>query len=326
MKTVKIGFVDFWRDFDVNDNPFTNILKKHYNVVIDNENPDFAFCSHFGTDYLKYKCVRILYLGEAKAPDFNIYDYAIAFDDIKFGDRYLQYPYLFFRESFKQALDKHTFSDDYYLSKKKFCNVVVSNNLCDKKRDEYFKALCDYKMVDSGGRHLNNLPDGQPVPDKLAFQKEYKFSFAFENSAFTDYVTEKIFDAWAAGTVPVYWGAPNIDKYVNPKAFINCNDMKDEKELIAKIKEIDEDDEKYLAMMKEPVLLEDSVLNKMMDEAYLENFLLNIFEQDKDKAKRRNSAYTMWGRNYEHHFFRWAEMEKKWWFKKIRDLARKVRK
>ena len=141
MKTVKIGFVDFWRDFDVNDNPFTNILKKHYNVVIDNENPDFAFCSHFGTDYLKYKCVRILYLGEAKAPDFNIYDYAIAFDDIKFGDRYLQYPYLFFRESFKQALDKHTFSDDYYLSKKKFCNVVVSNNLCDKKRDEYFKAL-----------------------------------------------------------------------------------------------------------------------------------------------------------------------------------------
>jgi len=325
MQTVRIAFADFWRDFDINSNPFVDILKKHYDVVIDKEKPDFVFCSHFGTDYLKYRCTRILYLGEAKAPDFNIYDYAIAFDNITFGDRYLQYPYLFFRDSFRESLDKHLKDDDYYLAKKKFCNVVVSNNLCDKKRDEYFKALCEYKMVDSGGRHLNNLPDGQPVADKKAFQEEYKFSFAFENSAFPDYVTEKIFDAFAAHTIPLYWGAPNINQYINPDSFINCNDMSIE-ELIDTIREIENDDEKYLKMMKAPVLSDGSVLHKMMEESYLEDFLVHIIEQGPEASKRRNSAYTMWGRNYEHHFSRWAEMEKKWWFIKLRNLARKLRK
>ena len=325
MQTVRIAFADFWKDFDIYNNPFTEILKKHYDVVIDEKNPEFVFCSHFGTDYLRYNCTRILYLGEAKAPDFNIYDYAIAFDDIKFGDRYLQYPYLFFRDSFKEALTKHQMSDEYYLSKKKFCNVVVSNNLCDKKRDEYFKALCDYKMVDSGGRHLNNLPDGKPVADKKVFQEEYKFSFAFENSAFPDYVTEKIFDAYAAHTIPLYWGAPNIEKYVNPASFINCNNMTID-ELIEVISDIDNDDDKYLAMMKAPVLLEDSVIHKMMEPSYLEDFLVNIFRQGPTESKRRNSAFTMWGRNYEHHFSRWADMEKKWWFIKLRNLARKMKK
>lgn len=326
MRTIKIAFVDFWKDFDEKDNPFINILKKHYFIEIDKKCPDYVFCSHFGTDYLKYDCVRILYLGEAKAPDFNIYDYAIAFDNIIFGDRYLQYPYLFFRDSFKNAMNKHTKSNEYYLSKKKFCNVVVSNNLCDSKRDLYFKALCNYKMVDSAGRHLNNMPDNKPVKDKLEFQKDYKFSFAFENSSFPDYVTEKIFDAFAADTIPIYCGAENIEEYVNPNSFVNCNGMKSEYELITKIKEIDEDDAKYLEMMKAPVLLENSRLLDMMKESYLEDFLLNIFEQNIEKAKRRNSAYTMWGRNYEHHFLRWAEMEKKWWFIKLRDVARKIRK
>jgi hypothetical protein len=34
---------------------------------------------------------------------------------------------------------------------------------------------------------------------------------AFENNNVTDYVTEKIFNVYRAGAVPVYMGAPNID-------------------------------------------------------------------------------------------------------------------
>ncbi len=32
-----------------------------------------------------------------------------------------------------------------------------------------------------------------------------------ENSIATDYVTEKLYDAFVAGCVPVYYGAPNIE-------------------------------------------------------------------------------------------------------------------
>jgi hypothetical protein len=38
----------------------------------------------------------------------------------------------------------------------------------------------------------------------------YRFVLAFENSICPDYVTEKFFDPLAAGSVPVYRGAPNI--------------------------------------------------------------------------------------------------------------------
>jgi hypothetical protein len=36
------------------------------------------------------------------------------------------------------------------------------------------------------------------------------FHMAFENTVMEGYVTEKIADALAAGTVPVYWGDPRV--------------------------------------------------------------------------------------------------------------------
>jgi len=46
------------------------------------------------------------------------------------------------------------------------------------------------------------------VKGKLSFR--YKFCIAIENSLAMDYVTEKVYDALAAGCVPIYYGAPNI--------------------------------------------------------------------------------------------------------------------
>lgn len=320
MKTVRIAYIDFWKKFNQDDFIITRLLKKHYDVIFDENNPEYIICSNFGTDYLKYSCPRIVFYGEARAVDFNVYDYGIAFDDIIFGDRYLQYPLFFiYEKNLSLALKKHLMSDEEILGKTKFCNTVVSNNVGCNIRDKYFDAISQYKQVDSGGRHKNNLPSGEPVKDKLEFQKQYKFSFAFENSTFPGYVTEKIIDAWAAGTVPVYWGAPDVAQYFNPKAFIDCTDKTPE-EAIELVKAIDEDDEKYLAMMKEPILGEDSKVHTMMQDAYLEEFLLHIFEQDTEKAKRRNSEFTMWGYNHEHHMAQWKKLEEKKWFQ----FARKV--
>lgn len=50
-------------------------------------------------------------------------------------------------------------------------------------------ALSQYKLVDSGGRHRNNV--GGLVKDKYEFDLSYKFSIAFENSSYQEYLTEK---------------------------------------------------------------------------------------------------------------------------------------
>lgn len=326
-KSIKLCYVDFWDNFDCEKFILDKVIRQKFNVVYDKNDPDFVICSHFGSGYLRYKCPRILFLGEAKAADFNIYDYAIGFDDIKFNDRYLRYPLLLtYEDGLNKALKKHTFSDEEYLSREKFCNQVVSNGNGDKIRDLFFDALSSYKQVDSGGRYRNNLPDGKPVVSKEEFQKQYRFSLAIENSSFPGYITEKIIDAWAAGTVPIYWGDKDIAKSFNSESFIDLSDCSNLDEMVAKVKEIDEDNEKYLSMMKAPILKEGNSMYEMLNTDYLGNFLWHIVGQDKEKAYRRNSAFTMWGKAYEHHIMQWSNMENKWWFKKLRNARRKIKK
>jgi hypothetical protein len=49
----------------------------------------------------------------------------------------------------------------------------------------------------------------------------YKFSICFENMALAGYVTEKIVDCFVAGTIPLYWGAPDISSIVPEQAFVD---------------------------------------------------------------------------------------------------------
>ena len=55
------------------------------------------------------------------------------------------------------------------------------------------------------------------------------FTAAFEDSMAVDYVTEKVYDALHAGSVPLYLGAPNILEFVPPNSVINVLDFVDER-------------------------------------------------------------------------------------------------
>jgi alpha(1,3/1,4) fucosyltransferase len=59
------------------------------------------------------------------------------------------------------------------------------------------------------------------VPAKLETLSRYTFSLCFENVILNGWVTEKIFDCMAVGTIPIYWGAPDIEKYVPADCFID---------------------------------------------------------------------------------------------------------
>ena len=49
----------------------------------------------------------------------------------------------------------------------------------------------------------------------------YTFSICFENMVLDGWVTEKIFNSLRAGTIPVYLGAPDIDRWVWPECFVD---------------------------------------------------------------------------------------------------------
>jgi hypothetical protein len=60
-----------------------------------------------------------------------------------------------------------------------------------------------------------------PSSEKLVTLARYRFALCFENSRFPGYVSEKIFDCFFTGTVPVYLGAPDIERYVPRECFID---------------------------------------------------------------------------------------------------------
>lgn len=70
------------------------------------------------------------------------------------------------------------------------------------------------------------------VDSKYTTLKEYKFSICYENARdIPGYITEKIFDCFFAGCVPVYWGANNIEKHIPKACFIDKRDFSSYEEL-----------------------------------------------------------------------------------------------
>ncbi len=66
-----------------------------------------------------------------------------------------------------------------------------------------------------------------PVKSKNAVMRGYKFAIAYENASFPGYVSEKIFDAFFAGCVPIYEGAPDVTDYIPPETFIDKRNFPD---------------------------------------------------------------------------------------------------
>ena len=290
MKTISIGFVDFWDGFDPSDNFITRALDGKIDYVIkDDQEVDFVFCSIFGCDFLNYSCPRIFFTGENCIPDFNLYDYGIGFEQMSVSDRYFRYPlYAACYENDCIAMKQPMKEDAEAYLNREFCSFVVSNSdYADVYREELFRQLSEYRPVSSGGRYLNNIgmPDG--VEDKQAFISKYKFNIACENVSHKGYCTEKIVQAFAAHTIPIYWGDPCVSEYFNPKAFIDCNAFASMKDAIEYVKKIDNDDEAYLDMLNQPKIINEKYYTDNLSKEF-EKWLLSVVTQDMRQAYRRS--------------------------------------
>ena len=77
--------------------------------------------------------------------------------------------------------------------------------------------------------------------EKIGTLKNYRFCICFENCHhMPGYVTEKIFGCFAAGCIPIYWGAPNIENYISKDCFIDYRDFSNKEELYQFIKTMPE--------------------------------------------------------------------------------------
>jgi hypothetical protein len=277
MDKLRLCFVDFWPEFP-DENIFLPILKKHFDVVIDDNHPNVVIHSIFNRmqNTPKYKCKKILFVGENHDPYKFGSDYSISF--APHSPTNFRLPlwqvFLILRPELKDKLfDKVKWNEDEF---DRFCSFTVSNPV-NFLRNNMFSMLSQYKRVHSYGRYLTNSLELQEMSKgrywrdakyEFFMKVKHKFCIAFENNSYPGYTTEKILDSYLANSLPIYWGNFKINEEFNEKSFINV--MKFHiGDLIEYIKLLDNDEEKFMKIYNEPVFTDEQKKNLLEN---IENF------------------------------------------------------
>ena len=154
--------------------------------------------------------------------------------------------------------------------RRKFCGFVVSNPICTF-RNETFKAVNDYKPVNSGGALYNNIGGQLALQyagggcgdiSKYRFFEEHQFTISFENSQAPGYVTEKVLHSKMAGCIPIYWG--DLTNDFVPGSIVNVSTIYDPCDIVKIIKKLEENPELCNKIASTPIL-DDTIKQKSFD-------------------------------------------------------------
>lgn len=85
-------------------------------------------------------------------------------------------------------------------------------------RHEVVKKLEGVDCWGTGYKHFTN---------KLDPLKDYMFSIAIMNIRIDNFFTEVLTDCLALGTIPIFWGCPNVSDYFNSDGIIQFKDIND---------------------------------------------------------------------------------------------------
>jgi len=267
----KLCVVNFWEGaFD--GDFFDYFFRTCFGDVSYIDNPheaDLIITSVFGnvsTDPAK----TIAYIGENIRPSFVGYNHSLSFDYDTYGGRNHRLPLWYARlawDGFEQKRRHDNHHNHGYeqlipirqltqsrkldiSSKDKFCALIANNP--EGLRINLYNSISKYKQVDGYGNMFNN-----PLrKSKFAILPEYKFCLCPENSVYDGYVTEKLIDAYAGLTVPVYSGTMSVDCDFNEHAFLNYMNYKDMSKFVKEIEAIDYLEASYKRMYEQPLLLE----------------------------------------------------------------------
>lgn len=202
--------------------------------------------------------IKVFYSAEDVEHSFtklNLYygDYCLNSVDLGLGfgrhddkKNYLRFPYWIlttFGPEFNEDDIKKRISEINSTKYPKSQDCVLINKH-DKKgtRGMIYNDVKNIMDVKLAGPWKNNTKDlwDKFGNNKMAYVQTFKFNICPENDNTKDYVTEKLFDAFMCGCVPLYYGADNDPEpgLINKDAVIFWNKGGNNKESIAKVEEL----------------------------------------------------------------------------------------
>lgn len=222
---------------------------------------DIPFCELENLKkYPKEKCYLFLF----EPPSVKPHDYDPTYhqyfnkvytwhDDMVDNKKYLKFYY---------PLMHHMIDDTVDFNQKKLC-TMIGGNKASQHPDELYSARRsmisffeskkteDFDLYGPWWPRELSCYKGT-VAHKVDVLRNYKFCICYENiKNLPGYITEKIFDCFWAGCIPVYWGAPNIEHYIPKNCFIAREYFKSDQELYEFIKHMPRGTyENYLSNIK----------------------------------------------------------------------------
>lgn len=210
---------------------------------------------------------KIFFTGENPARYPNYKDNALPHVKISMGFDYLDAPnylrfplwihYLFKPESTYEDIARRVEEiNEFHPKKTDFCSLICKHGGDDNLRGFMYEQISQIAPVMCAGKFMHN--DDRLWNEfgniKCAYLENFKFSICPENSNRTGYVTEKLFEAFKSGTVPIYWGSDNHPEpgLINNQAVIFWNNGGDNSEALAKIRKLYESDKAYDQFVAQP--------------------------------------------------------------------------
>lgn len=103
---------------------------------------------------------------------------------------------------------------------------------------KWWPVLSDFNYETNNRPVGEALPNGNPPEGegkKEVWNRNSMFHVAVENSQHKNYFTDKIVDCFCTKTIPIYWGAPNIGEFYDPKGIIQFKDEVDLVKILNKL-------------------------------------------------------------------------------------------
>ena len=137
------------------------------------------------------------------------------------------------------------------------CVLISSHDMTNIRAPIYnlLKNVIDIKCAGSWNNNTDELKSVY-ADDKTRYVHEFMFNICPENCNGSGYVTEKIFDAFRAGSIPIYYGSDNNPEpgVINPSAVLFFDPKSDNQELIKEVKRLKTDEAYYDKFMRQEKL------------------------------------------------------------------------